>query len=184
MTKSIFKLVQVLAVVFISTQSFAQKISSKTSNINFYSHTAIEDIKANNTASVSVLDPTNGDIVFSVPMQSFEFEKALMQKHFNSPDFLDTKAEPKAKLVGKITNLAQVNFKKDGTYTADVAGDMTIKGVTKPFAAKVTVTIKGSSINVESKFDITLEDYGIAFKKGKPSTNIAKTIQTTVLAEY
>lgn len=184
MTKSIFKLLQVLAVVFISTQSFAQKISSKTSNISFYSHTAIEDIKANNTASVSVLDPTTGDIVFSVPMQSFEFEKALMQKHFNSPDFLDTKSEPKAKLVGKITNLAQVNFKRDGTYTADVSGDMTIKGVTKPFTAKATVTIKGSSINVESKFDITLEDYGIAFKKGKPSTNIAKTIQTTVLAEY
>lgn len=184
MTKSIFKLVQVLAVVFISTQSFAQKITSKTSNVSIYSHTAIEDIKANNTASVGVLDPTTGDVVFSVPMQSFEFEKALMQKHFNSPDFLDTKSEPKAKLVGKITNLAQVNFKKDGSYAADVAGDMTIKGVTKPFTAKATVTIKGSSINVESKFDITLEDYGIAFKKGKPSTNIAKTIQTTVLAEY
>jgi polyisoprenoid-binding protein YceI len=184
MKNSIFKLLQVLAVVFISTQSFAQKISSKASNISFYSHTAIEDIKANNTASVSVLDLTTGDIVFSVPMQSFEFEKALMQKHFNSPDFLDTKSEPKAKLVGKITNLSQVNFKMDGTYTADVSGDMTIKGVTKPFTAKATVTIKGSSIYAESKFDITLEDYGIAFKKGKPSTNIAKTIQITVLAEY
>lgn len=184
MTKLISKLVPVFAVVFISTQSFAQKISSKTSIISFYSHTTLEDIKANNTASVSVLDPTTGDVVFSVPMQSFEFEKALMQEHFNSSDFLDTKKEPKAKLVGKITNLAQVNFTKDGTYTADVAGDMTIKGVTKPFSAKATITIKGAAINVESKFDITLADYGIAFKKGKPSTNIAKTIQATVLASY
>ena len=184
MTKLILKIVPFLAVVFIATQSYAQKISSKTSNISFYSHTAVEDIKANNTASVSVLDPTTGDVVFSVPMQSFEFEKALMQKHFNSPDFLDTKNEPKAKLVGKITNLSQVNFKKDGTYTADVSGEMTIKGVTKPFTAKATIAVKGSSINVESKFDIILEDYGIAFKKGKPSTNIAKSIQATVLAEY
>jgi polyisoprenoid-binding protein YceI len=184
MKKIILKIVPVLAVVFITTQSFAQKVSSKTSNISFYSHTVLEDIKANNSASVSVLDPTTGDVVFSVPMQSFEFEKALMQKHFNSPDFLDTKNEPKAKLAGKITNLSQVNFKKDGAYTADVAGEMTIKGVTKPFAAKAAITVKGSTIQVESKFDITLEDYGIAFKKGKPSTNIAKTIQTTVLAEY
>ncbi len=110
MNKLILKLIPVLAVVIISTPSFAQKISSKTSNISFYSHTVLEDIKANNSASVSVLDPTTGDIVFSVPMQSFEFEKALMQKHFNSPDFLDTKSEPKAKLVGKINNLTQVNW--------------------------------------------------------------------------
>ena len=184
MTKSILKIAVLLAVVFLTTQAFAQKISSKTTNISFYSHTALEDIKATNTASVSVLDPTTGDVVFSVPMQSFEFEKALMQKHFNSSDFLDTKKEPKAKLVGKITNLTQVNFKKDGTYTADVSGDLTIKGVTKPFTTKATIKITGTSINVESKFDITLAEYGIAFSKGKPSTNIAKTIATTVLAEY
>ena len=184
MIKLIFKIVPFLAVMFISTQSLAQKLSSKTSNITFYSHTALEDIKASNTASVGILDPTTGDVVFSVPMQSFEFEKALMQKHFNGADFLDTKNEPKAKLAGKITNLSQVNFKKDGIYTADVAGDMTIKGVTKQFTAKATITVHGSTISVESKFDITLEDYGIAFIKGKPSTNIAKTVQTTILAEY
>ncbi|MCX6204643.1 MAG: YceI family protein [Bacteroidetes bacterium] len=184
MPKFLFKLLPVLSVVFISTKSFAQKINSKTSNISFYSHTAVEDIKASNTASVSVLDPTTGDVVFSVPMQSFDFEKALMQKHFNSPDFLDTKTEPKAKLVGKITNLSKVNFKIDGIYSAEVSGEMTIKGISKPFTAKSTITIKGSSFEVESKFEIILEDYGIAFKKGKPSTNIAKTIQITVLAEY
>ena len=166
------------------TNAFAQTYLTRNARVTFFSKTPMEDIKANNSASVSVLDPTTGEVVFSVPMQSFEFEKALMQKHFNSPDFLDTKSEPKAKLVGKITNLSEVNFKKDGTYTADVSGDLTIKGVTKPFTTKATIKITGTSINVESKFDITLAEYGIAFSKGKPSTNIAKTIATTVLAEY
>ena len=180
----ISKILLFLAVVFFTTQTFAQKISSKKTNISFYSHTALEDIKANNTASVSVLDPTTGDVVLSVPMQSFEFEKELMQKHFNSSDFLDTKKEPKAKLVGKITNLKQINFKINGTYKADVSADLTIKGVTKPVSTKATIEITGSAIHVESKFDIVLADYGIAFSKGKPSTNIAKTIETMISAEY
>ena len=70
-------------------------VSSKT-HIKFFSHTSVEDIQANNYASVSTIDPSSGDVVFSVPMQSFEFEKALMQKHFNGEDFLDTKQFPKA----------------------------------------------------------------------------------------
>lgn len=184
MLKSILKSVPVLALAFVASQTFAQKVSSKKTSISFYSHTAVEDIKANNYASVSTLDQTTGDVVFSVPMQSFEFEKSLMQKHFNGPDFLDTQKEPKAKLVGKITNLAQVNFKKDGTYTANVTGEMTIKGVTKPITEKATITVKGTEIHVDTKFNLTLADYGVAFSKGKPSTNIAKAVETTVIAEY
>ncbi len=60
-----------------------------------------------NTTAVSTINPATGKIVFSVPMQGFEFEKALMQKHFNGEDFLDTKEFPKAKLTGKITNIAK-----------------------------------------------------------------------------
>jgi len=167
-----------------TTASFAQKLVSQKSSISFFSHTIIEDIKSNNYKSVSTLDTSTGDLVFSVPMQSFEFEKALMQKHFNSSDFLDTKKEPKAKLVGKITNLSQINFKKDGTYNAEVSGELTIKGTTKSIREKVKIIVNGSEITLKSKFDIVLADYGIAFKKGKPSTNIAKTIETTVEAEY
>ena len=54
--------------------------------------------------------------MFSVPMQSFEFEKALMQEHFNSKKFLDTKTNSKAKLVGKIADLSKVGLSRgDGS---------------------------------------------------------------------
>lgn len=184
MKNSIVNIVSIVVVLITTASSFAQKSVSQKTSIGFYSHTQIEDIKSNNYKSVSTIDQSTGEIVFSVPMQSFEFEKELMQKHFNSSDFLDTKKEPKAKLVGKITNLSQINFKKDGTYIADVSGNLTIKGITKAISEKAIVIIKGSSIILKSKLDITLADYGIAFKKGKPSTNIAKTIETTVEAEY
>ncbi|NJK96382.1 MAG: YceI family protein [Bacteroidales bacterium] len=184
MKKSV--LLSVAAAMLISIASYGQNsklVSSKT-NIRFFSTTPAENIEANNTASVSTINKETGEVVFSVPMQGFEFEKALMQKHFNSDKFLSTQEFPKAKLNAKITNPAQVNFAKDGTYSADVEGDLTLKGVTKPIKEKGTVTVKGNVVEVKSKFNVTLADYGVAFEKGKPSTNIAKTVEVTVHGEY
>ncbi len=180
-------LLSVLAVLFISTVAFAQSsaklVSSKT-HVKFFSTTPAEDIEANNTSTVSTIEKSTGTVVFSVPMQGFEFEKALMQKHFNGKKFLDTKAFPKAKLKGKISNLSDINFSKDGTYNAIIEGDLTIKGKTKAIKEKGTVEIKGNVVMVNSKFNVTLADYGITFVKGKPSTNIAKTVEVSVKAEY
>lgn len=160
------------------------KLVSKNVHVNFFSHTEIEDIKADNYKSVSTLDPATGKVVFSVPMQSFEFEKAAMQKHFNGAKFLDTKTYPKAKLIGNITNLADIDFKKDGVYNADVTGKLTIKDVTKEVKEKGTVTIKGATITIDTKLNILLADYHVAFEKGKPASNISKTVEATVKAVY
>ena len=167
----------------ISAYGQSKFVSSKT-HIKFFSSTPAEDIQANNTTSVSTINPSTGEIVFSVPMQGFEFEKALMQKHFNGEDFLNTKEFPKAKLTGKITNIDQVNFKADGTYEAHVDGELTIKGVTKPVHEMGKITVSGGKVDATSKFNITLADYGVTFVKGKPASNIAKTVEVTLQAEY
>lgn len=158
-------------------------VSSKT-HIKFYSHTSVEDIAANNYTSVSTLNPETGDVVYSVPMQGFEFEKSLMQKHFNSDKFLDTKKFPKAKLKGKVTDISSVDFSKDGSYPVTVEGELTIKGVTKNLTEKGTIEVKGKSVTAKTKFNISLADFGITFSKGKPSTNIAKVVEVSAQSEY
>lgn len=161
-----------------------EKLVSQKTHISFFSSTPVEDITADNYKSTITLDTSTGEIVFSVPMQSFEFEKALMQKHYNSKNFLDTKSFPKSKFVGKITNLGQVDFTKDGSYEASVSGTMTIKGVSNSVEEKGTVFVSGGSVAVESTFDLSLADYSIDFKDGKPASNIAKTIEISFKGEY
>ncbi|MFH6959553.1 YceI family protein [Flavobacterium aquidurense] len=178
------KLLTIIALVTFSLTAVAQKQATTKTHFKFFSTTPAENIEANNYAAVGVIDPSNGDVVFSVPMQSFEFEKALMQEHFNSKKFLDTKTNPKAKLTGKIANLDKVNFAKDGSYIAQVVGDLTINGVTNPVKEKATITVKNGKISLTTKFNLTLADYKVAFKSGKPSTNIAKTVEVTVEANY
>lgn len=177
----------ILGVIAIALFAFAPAVSKLTTaktHIKFFSTTTAENIEAHNYKSVSTIDTKSGDVVFVVPMQSFEFEKALMQKHYNSPKFVDTKQFPKAKLIAKIINLNEVNFEKDGTYTALTKGTLEMHGKTNPINEKATIKVSGSTYTVNSKFNITLADYDIAFEKGKPSTNIAKTVEVTVEAEY
>lgn len=174
----------ILAITTAFTSPTVSKLVSKAGHINFFSHTAIEDISADNFKVVSTLNTATGEVVYSVPMQSFEFEKALMQKHYNSKKFLDTKTYPKAKFKGQITNLDAVNFEADGTYNVTIAGEMNLHGVTKVITETATITVLGNKITVETKMNLTLADYKVAFKGGKPSTNIAKTIEVTSKSEY
>ena len=175
-----------LAIIVLTTafSPIGSKLVSKTGHVNFFSHTAVEDITADNYKLVSTLETETGELIYSVPMQSFEFEKSMMQKHFNSDKFLDTKAFPKAKFKGMITNLSDIDFKTDGKYNANVSGDLTIHGETNTITENATITVVGSTITVDVVMNITLADYGIAFEKGKPSKNIAKTVKASIKAVY
>jgi polyisoprenoid-binding protein YceI len=177
-------LLTTIALLTISVTVFAQKQVSTKTHIKFFSSTPVEDIEANNYATVGVINPATGDVIFSVPMQSFVFEKSLMQKHFNSKKFLNTKANPKAKLIGKIGNLKAIDFTKDGSYEADIIGDLTINGVKNSLVEKATIVIIEGKISLNSIFNVILADYKVAFEKGKPSKNIAKTVEVTVQAVY
>ncbi len=176
--------VGIIAIAFFAFTPAVNKLSTAKTHVKFFSTTVAEDIEAHNYKSVSTIDTKSGDVVFSLPMQSFEFKKSLMQKHYNSPKFLDTKQFPKAKLIGKIVNLSNVNFEKDGTYEVQFKGTLDMHGKTNPVRETATITVKGPKYLVNSKLNITLSDYDIAFTKGKPSTNIAKTIEVSVEAEY
>ncbi len=103
MKKSILILLGIASIGLFSFTMHTAKLTSTKTHVKFYSHTAVEDIEANNYKSTSTLDKATGDVVVVVPMQSFQFSIALMQKHFNSAKFLDTKKYPKAKFVGMYT---------------------------------------------------------------------------------
>jgi polyisoprenoid-binding protein YceI len=183
--KHIMKKLFIALMTTLSVATFAQdKLTTTSGHIKFFSTTPAENIESNNYKVVSAITPSEGKVVFSVPMQSFEFEKSLMQKHFNSDKFLDTKQFPNAKFKGSITNLSKVDFFNKGSYVATVKGQLTIHGVTKPIEQEMKLNVDGTKITGFSNFDITLADYGITFSGGKPSTNIAKTVNVTVNLEF
>jgi hypothetical protein len=175
-------LVILSSILLLSFSASAQKYMTRTGYISFFSHTPLEDIKAENNQVASVLDISTGEIVFQTLIKSFRFEKALMQEHFNE-NYLESDKFPRSEFKGKLGDLSSVDFKKDGTYNVTVSGDLTIKDVTKKLDAKGTIIVSSDNITANSVFNIAPEDYNIDIP-GVVRDKIAKTIEVTVTMKY
>jgi hypothetical protein len=173
------KLIVALAVCcFATTFANAQKWMTRTGKVSFFSSTSVENIEAFNNEAASVVDTKSGDVAFIVPIKSFKFEKALMQEHFNE-NYMESNKFPKAEYKGKITNLGDVNFRKDGTYNVKTAGKLTMHGVTKDVMANGTIVVKAGTATLKSKFSVAPKDYGIKIP-AVTSSKIASRIEVTV----
>ncbi len=148
--------------------AFAQKKITTSATVSFDAATKLDALpKAGNKTVIAAIDPKKGIVAFEAQIKAFNFSNAMMQEHFNSEKWLDSEKYPTASFKGKITNLNEVNFEKDGSYTAIVQGDLTIKGIAKPVAAKATIVVKGGIVTATSDFTIKLADYGISNAGGK-----------------
>jgi len=172
-----------LSLVFFFTGLLpAQKYMTRSGHIWFFSHTVIEDIEAHNYQTSSILDTQKGELVFSILIKGFQFEKALMQEHFNEK-YMESAKYPKATFKGKILNLASVNLSKDGSYEVDVLGELNIHGVSKTIETKATLLVEGQKIQATADFPAKIADYKIKIP-GIVKDNIAKTIEVHVSMNY
>lgn len=158
------------------SSAFAQeKYFTKTAKVSFSSKAPMETIEAHNRTSLAVIDTRTGNLQFSIQMKSFEFEKALMQEHFNE-NYVESDQFPKAEFKGSITNAKEINFKKDGTYPAKIKGKLTLHGVTRDVETTAVLKVSGNKINSTASFSILLSDYKIAVPslvKDKVSNSVA-----------
>ncbi len=172
-----------LVVLFTAILAFtittnAQQFITKNGKISFYSDGPLEKIEAHNSQVNAALNTETGAIVFKVLMKSFIFEKALMQEHFNE-NYVESDKFPNSTLKGKVTNAKEIDFSKDGTYEADIEGELTIHGITKNVKEKGTFTISKDGIHGESKFMVKLADFDISIP-GAVTGKIAEEIEITV----
>ncbi|MBC8047172.1 MAG: YceI family protein [Fimbriimonadaceae bacterium] len=175
--KKVFFLITAIS-IFTLTVNAQDKAFTKTGNISFYSKTSMENIEAHNKKATAILDSKTGQIEFALLMKAFEFEKALMEEHFNE-NYVESDKFPKSTFKGKIDNLSSVNFSKDGSYPVTVSGDLTIHGVTKPVTSKGAIAISGGKISAKSQFDILLSDYNISIP-AVVKENISNNVQIFV----
>lgn len=174
------KIIMLVAASFmlVSILSAQDKYYTKVGKINFKSKATLENIEALNKSVTAVLDTKTGNLQFAVLMKGFEFEKALMQEHFNE-NYVESHKYPKAEFKGAVTNNGEVNYSKDGTYKAKVKGQLTIHGETKDVETDGTIQVKGGKILADAVFGVALADYKIEIPK-LVKDNIAKIVTIEV----
>ena len=175
-------LVLILSLVVLSVVVNAQKYITRNGFIGIYSETPVETIKADNNQVSSVIDTSTGEIVFDVLMRSFHFDRALMEKDFNS-NYVESDKFPDSEFKGKIANFSSVDFTKDGSYSVTVEGDLTIHGVTRKISEPGTIQMVKGGLSADSKFHLIPEDYGIKIP-GIVRNKIDKSMLVTVSMKY
>ena len=177
------KIITFLLICFsLSFNAHAQKYLTRNGKVTFFSKATIENIDAINDEVTSIIDTKKGEVAFNVLIKSFKFKKALMEEHFNE-NYMESNTYPKASFKGNIVDISKVNFTKDGTYTLNVKGDLTMHGVTKNLEAPASIIIAGGRLSAISNFKIKLKDFNIKI----PATvvnNIAELIAVSVECKY
>jgi len=170
-----------LLLLFTTIVQSQDKYFTKNAKIEFFSVAPLEDIEAKNKTASALLDIKTGSLQFSVLMQGFEFDKALMQEHFNE-NYVESEKFPKAEFKGSIINNAEINYRKSGTYTANVKGTMTLHGITKDLETTATIKVNDDNLKAESIFNLLLSDYKIK-RPAVVKDKISNTIKVTVDAK-
>ncbi len=165
----------ILIFLLASMSGMSQKYSLEKSRVVFFSEAAIENITATNTKTASIFDVATGEIVFSIPINEFEFKKSLMKEHFNET-YLESEKYPKALFQGKLSGY---NPQSAAEQPVSATGKLTIHGITREVQIPGTLLAIDDKLIAKSKFMIHLKDYKIKIPK-LLWQNIAEDVEVTV----
>lgn len=169
-----------LAATCLTTGAGAQKYFTKNGKINFDATSASspERIEGVNKTVTCVIDSKTGNIQFAALMKGFEFERALMEEHFNE-NYIESDKFPRAEFKGVISNNDKVNYTKEGTYTIKVTGKLTMHGETKEIETEGNLIIQGGRITASADFNVLLADYKISIP-GLVADKVSKTAKISI----
>ncbi|MEL6721434.1 MAG: YceI family protein [Bacteroidota bacterium] len=178
--KKLFALLPILSIGFLA---IAQgPLITKDSETHFFSSAPLENIEAINKQTTAALDISKGEIVVKMLIKHFDFEKKLMQEHFNE-NYMESEKYPSAVFKGKFTSAEPIDVNSNGKYEVDVAGEITIHGVTKPLNCKATIEVMDKKVAANTKFTVKTKDFDIKIPK-LVVKNIAEEIEITTSLSF
>lgn len=129
----------------------------------FTSEAPLELIKAQSNKTQGVIDFTTKNVVFSVPIKSFEgFNSALQKEHFLE-NYMEEEKYQKGTFKGKI--IEDISASANGTFSVRAKGVFNIHGVDKEKIVKVKITVKDNTVDIDANFEVALADHNINIPK-------------------
>lgn len=151
----------IIFLLFVQLSIYAQvRLYSKEAKISFFSKTAMENIVAQNNKALCIWDTASGKFEFSVLIKGFEFDRALMQEHFNE-NYMESDRFPKAGFKGVLIAEKPIAYQTNNTYKVRAEGILTIHGVSKQVSLPANITVNNGIISSKADFTVLLSDYKI-----------------------
>lgn len=151
----------ILLLFFLHGVNAQDKLYSKDAKVSFHSKTAMENIDAVNNKGLCIWNTATGELEFSVLIKGFQFDRALMQEHFNE-NYMESDKFPKAVFKGTLNSEKSLSLQKSNTYQVNAEGMLTIHGVSKKISVPVNIISKDGIISANTNFQVLVKDYGIS----------------------
>lgn len=166
----------IISLLILLTQPVvAQRYMTQNGVISFFSSTPVEDIEAINNQVSAVLNAENGEIASVLLMKAFNFEKALMQEHFNEK-YVESEKYPKSTFKGKIVNFSDLDLSANKPNTVRIKGSLSIHGVSNEIEVEGLLTNTNGIMVLKFDFIVAVADYDIEIP-GPVKEKIAKSIK-------
>lgn len=168
-----------IAIVFLSIQVQAQKYFTRTGLVRFFSEAPLENIEASNNQASCIVDIETGELVSKILLKAFEFDKALMQEHFNE-NYVESDKYPQAVLKAKVEDIEALDLDSHLEQKVALTGELTIKDVSRKVRIEGKLKNNNEMISASAYFIIRPEDYNIAIPRAVRN-NIAQEIEVSVI---
>lgn len=154
---------------------------TQSGTITFFSESPLENIEAVNNQVSTVMNLTTGEIQAQLLVKAFEFDKALMKRHFNER-YLESHKYPKSKFVGKIVTEEALNL-SESPQNVSLEGSLSLHGVTRDLTTNAAISKTADGIiQATSTFFVNLEEYNVEVPSGVRK-KVAEDIKVTITVD-
>lgn len=168
------KLLCAAALVCSVSKTNGQSYTGSKLKVGIYSSTPLEDIRAVSEKGVAAVVVKTRAVVVQVPVKTLEFDRKLMQEHFNE-NYMESDKYPYTKFKGIID--PSVDLGKDGEYTLNVSGILSVHGVDQQRSIPCKISIKEGVLTVDTQFKVACADHNITI----PRLVFAKIAETITI---
>lgn len=162
MKKYLFLSVIALALVgfaFVPKKKSADSfIMLKTSEVNIKGTSPATDVAAVTKNMSGVINMTNKKFLFTIKMNTFEFENKSMQEHFNEK-YLETETYKYGSFAGTLD--IPIDLTKNHTTNVNIKGTLDIHGVKKVRTIPVSIKVENKKVTITSTFNVNLKEHNI-----------------------
>jgi hypothetical protein len=173
------KKTNLLFLIFVTITTLAQeKLISDKGTINFEASVPFfEEVKAINNNTTCVLITKTGEITCLAYIKKFQFERSLMQEHFNT-NYMESARYPKAIFKGLIEKFDLKNIDSN-IKEYEIKGKITVHGKSKTIVVSATIKKVAEGIELISNFPLSTDDFKIEIPYIVRS-KIAKNVNTQI----
>ena len=143
-----------------ATVSSQEKWSTTKALVSFEASVPFfEPVQAQSSSSYCILNTKKSTIIFEVSVKDFQFERSLMQEHFNEY-YLETKKFPKAIFKGAIAKF-EISKITNVPNNMQLEGTITIHGKSRQINVPALIKKTQNQIEIATNFSLNTDDFAI-----------------------